>query len=256
MEINITPRSFLPFAVKHAKELDSTVRYKGSFSVGLDLALSFHLYQTALVFSTYISRSRRNAACAGAALLLESQGKPTLGGSPEGKSLQSGEETTKNQTYRLFQLIASLCYAPLLARDPRFSTKAAGDLTILPQRGAEPLHGHAPSASALRPPNPKLLSQTMICSRAISMAMSHRRRTAQIKESRFRSLNSNQRCSALRRSWTPLESLQVARTSVGHCEASFFSPGVGSLIQHGECRTDLPPAESQPVPHAPSRSCV
>lgn len=214
MEINITPRSFLPFAVKHAKELDSTVRYKGSFSAGLDLALSFHLYRTALVFSTYISRSRRNTARAGATLLLESQGKPTSGGSPEGKSLQSGEDTTKNQTYRLFQLIASLCYVLLLAKDPRFSTKVAGDLTILLQRGAEPLHGRAPSVSALWPASPKLLSQTMICSRAISlhspsrvsisMAVSLRRRTAQIKESRFRSINSNQRCSALRRSWTPL----------------------------------------------------
>lgn len=214
MEINITPRSFLSFAVKHAKELDSTVHYKGSFSVGLDLVLSFHLYRTALVFSTYISRSRRNTACAGAAFLLESQGKPALGGSPEGKSLQPGEDTTKNQTYRLLQLIASLCYAPLLARDPRFSTKAAGDLTILLQRGAEPLHGHAPSVSALWPTNPKMLSQIMICFRAISLhcpsrvsisiAMSLGGRTAQIKESRFRSIISNQRCSALCKSWTPL----------------------------------------------------
>lgn len=71
---------------------------KGSFSVDLDLVLGFHLYRTVYVFFTYVSQSRRNSVCPAVSLLLESQGKPTLGDSMEGKLLPCGEDTNKNRT--------------------------------------------------------------------------------------------------------------------------------------------------------------
>jgi len=154
------------------------MQHKGSSSVGLDLSSQFPSLSNHLGLFPRTFPSTTGAVCAGVSLVLESQGKPTSGGSPNCCSLGKILLRIKPaDTLSPLHLPAVLLTPPsqvlLLAGEPRFSTRAGNDFPIFLQHGAEPLDGHAPSVSMLWPAaSPRLPSQSMVCFTAYLLRVS------------------------------------------------------------------------------------
>lgn len=194
-------------------------------------------------------------------------------GRETGKWLQSGEDNNKNQAHRLFQPIAPLCRAahssipnayPCWRSQIQFgsSQQLSPSFCHMKQSPCMATHHQHPGSGQQQVPScllkPWFLSQP-ICSESPrrvsnSTTMSLGGRTVQIKEFGSQSIIFNQRRSAPDRAGllcSPgrLPALVLVITVQGSPPVT-FSDSAENMVQIFLC------AESQPVPHLLSRSCV